>query len=54
MSFSKYLPVRINHEKAASRIHNQGVDQMSVCGNNENMKQTPRGGFCIEPAKDGI
>ena len=49
--FYMYLPVRINHEKAASRIHNLGADQMSACGSNENMKQTPQGDLCIEPAK---
>ena len=51
MPYLKYLPERINHEKAASRTRNQGADQMSVCGNNENMKQTPQGDLCIEPTK---
>jgi len=47
---STYLPAKINHEKAASRIHNLGADQMSVYGSNENMMQTPQGDFCIAPA----
>lgn len=50
----QYLHAGTNHGTSVSRIHNLGVDQMSVSGSNGGMMQTLQDVICTKPEKGDV